>query len=139
MVFQAGELMPELEPMENVAIAAMIAGVPAELAWSRSAALLDGLQVPNTGAPTAQLSGGERQRVAIARALINRPGLVIADEPTGSLDPELRDAICDLLYSIPERWGAAVLVVTHDVAVATRADRIVRMAEGRLTAEVVST
>lgn len=132
MVFQSGELMPEIQPVENVALAALIAGMPTQEAWDRSAALLEELEVPVADRPTAELSGGERQRVAVARALINRPGLVLADEPTGALDSDLRDSLCDVLYSIPERWGAALLVVTHDRSVAERADRMVRMSDGRV-------
>ncbi len=135
MVFQSGELMPEIEPVENVALAALVAGVPADEAWDRSAALLEDLEVPVGGRVTASLSGGERQRVAVARALVNKPALVLADEPTGSLDSELRDALCDVLYDIPRRWGASLLVVTHDATVAARADRSVRMVRGSLLDE----
>lgn len=132
IVFQSGELMPELNALENVMVAALVAGVGADEARARAAALLDQLDVPIAGPTAGELSGGERQRVAIARALVNEPSLVIADEPTGSLDTELRDSTCDVLYSIPQGRGAALLVVTHDPAVAARADQIVRMTDGRV-------
>lgn len=71
----------------------------------------------------SQFSGGERQRVAVARALVNRPSLLLADEPTGSLDPGTRDMVSDLLFDLPAQFGCALAVVTHDPAVASRADQ----------------
>ena len=121
MVFQHGELMPELDPVENVAVAALLDGCAPRDAWERAQALLSEMAVPANRTRTDELSGGERQRVALARALVNRPGLVLADEPTGALDPETRRSIEDLLFSVPERWGASVVLVTHDQALAARA------------------
>jgi len=86
-----------------------------------------------------QLSGGERQRVAVARALANEPSLLLADEPTGSLDSEAGLVVLDLLERIREQRGATLLLVTHDPAVASRADRIVRMLDGRLASGREST
>ncbi|MFE7260728.1 ABC transporter ATP-binding protein [Streptomyces sp. NPDC057592] len=138
MVFQFGELLPELTPMENVAMAALLAGVKRAEAFGRARQLLIDLGVPVEGTPTAELSGGERQRAAVARALVNRPALLLADEPTGSLDTQNREAVAELLFSLPERWGCAVLVVTHDESVAARADHRFALHEGRLVAQAAS-
>ncbi|NJP99336.1 ABC transporter ATP-binding protein [Streptomyces zingiberis] len=134
-VFQFGELLPELTPVENVAVAALLAGVGRAEAFARAGELLSRLGVA-ARVPTAELSGGERQRTAVARALVNRPSLLLADEPTGALDETNRDAVCELLFGLPARTGCGLLVVTHDPAVAARADRTVRLSGGRLVAEV---
>ncbi len=138
MVFQFGELLPELTPGENVALAAMLAGVPAGEAHSRAAGLLKDLGIDNDARRTGALSGGERQRTAVARALVNRPALVLADEPTGALDSVARHDVAELLFDIPERWGAALVVVTHDETVAARAKRRLVLEDGRLVAEVTA-
>lgn len=135
MVFQFGELLPELTPLENVMLAAMLAGAGRSHALPVAAELLGELGISDSSTATGALSGGERQRVAIARALVNRPELVLADEPTGSLDDENRDLVGRLLYSLPKRWGCALLVVTHDHELAAGADRIVRIADGRIAEE----
>ncbi|MDX5576739.1 ABC transporter ATP-binding protein [Streptomyces sp. ID01-9D] len=137
MVFQFGELLPELTPVENVAMAALLAGVKRAEAFDRARRLLVDLGVPVEATPTAELSGGERQRAAVARALVNRPALLLADEPTGSLDTKNREAVAELLFSLPRTWGCAVLVVTHDESVAARADHRFALREGRLVAEDV--
>ncbi|WP_328413931.1 ABC transporter ATP-binding protein [Streptomyces violaceus] len=137
MVFQAGELLPELSPMENVAIAGMLAGLPRVEAFSRAAELLDELNVGGTFAETESLSGGERQRVAVARALINRPALLLADEPTGALDSANRQIVAELLYSLPERRQCGLVLVTHDSSVAARAQRQLFLQDGALTASAV--
>ncbi len=139
MVFQFGELLPELSPLENVALAGLLAGMRTGDAYTRAAGLLDELGVRLEDSSTATLSGGERQRTAVARALMNDPALLLADEPTGSLDPVHRDAVAELLYSVPRRRGCALLVVTHDTDVAQRADRQVRLDGGRLSAGVPET
>ncbi|MEU9358031.1 ABC transporter ATP-binding protein [Streptomyces sp. NPDC048301] len=135
MVFQFGELLPELTPVENVAMAALLAGVKRSDAFGRARRLLTDLGVPVEGTPTAELSGGERQRAAVARALVNQPTLLLADEPTGSLDTRNREAVAELLFSLPRRWGCAVLVVTHDESVAARADQRFTLHEGRLVTQ----
>ncbi|WP_237283386.1 ABC transporter ATP-binding protein [Streptomyces alfalfae] len=134
MVFQFGELLAELSPVENVAISALLDGVPREDAYRRSHELLAELGVRTDGALTGQLSGGERQRVAVARALIGEPALLLADEPTGALDTGTRDLVADLLFDLPRTRGCALLVVTHDPAIAGRADRTLRLDSGSLTA-----
>ncbi|MEU7283397.1 ABC transporter ATP-binding protein [Streptomyces sp. NPDC045431] len=132
MVFQFGELLPELTPLENVMLAAMLAGTGRAQALPRATELLGELGIAADSTATGALSGGERQRVAIARALVNRPPLVLADEPTGALDSENRDAVGRLLYGVPTRWGCALLVVTHDQELAGGADRLVRIADGAI-------
>lgn len=125
VVFQHGELLGELTPVENVALPALILGRPRDEAVARATELLEALGVPTDRKVTDHLSGGERQRTALARALVNEPTLVLADEPTGSLDPEIRDRVADILFDVPGRWGCGLVVVTHDPAVSARADRIV--------------
>jgi ABC-type lipoprotein export system ATPase subunit len=128
MVFQFGELLPELSPLDNVVLAALLARNRAN-ARARAQQLLDDLGVPRTGT-SQELSGGERQRTAMARALINEPALLLADEPTGALDPETRDRAADLLFNLPRQYSCGLLVVTHDRDVAARADRITRLSAG---------
>ncbi|MCP3822299.1 ATP-binding cassette domain-containing protein [Streptomyces sp. A3M-1-3] len=132
MVFQFGELLPELTPVDNVALAALLAGTDRTEAYSRAASLLEELGVP-AGTATQDLSGGERQRTAVARALINSPTLLLADEPTGALDRASRDRVAELLFAMPARHNCGLLVATHDTDVARRADRMVRLEEGKLS------
>lgn len=133
VVFQHAELLEELTALQNVVLPAMLAGTNPSAADERARELLDELSVPADRA-TSVLSGGERQRVGVARALINSPRLVLADEPTGALDAELRDTAASLIFSLPPRTGCALVVVTHDPAVASLADRQFFMDEGRLKA-----
>lgn len=132
MVFQFGELLPELSPLENVALAGLLGGLTPERADRRAAELLDELGVRPADGSVDALSGGERQRTAVARALMNEPVLLLADEPTGSLDPAHRDTVTELLHALPATRGCALLLVTHDEAVARRADRRVTLTAGRL-------
>ncbi|WP_308365527.1 ATP-binding cassette domain-containing protein [Streptomyces sp. ISL-86] len=132
MVFQFGELLPELTPVENVALPALIAGTGRVAAFDRARSLLSGLGVPVDGAFTADLSGGERQRAAVARALMGEPSLLLADEPTGALDEQAREHVADVLFRVPGESGCGLLVVTHDAAVAARADRVLHLVQGRL-------
>ncbi|MFE2225676.1 ABC transporter ATP-binding protein [Streptomyces kronopolitis] len=138
MVFQFGELLPELTPVENVALAGLLAGEPGRSAYERAAGLLREVGVTGTTATTGELSGGERQRTALARALMNRPSLILADEPTGSLDTAARSSVADLLFSLPQRWGCGLLVVTHDPSIAARAHRHFSLREGLLHDEQVA-
>ncbi len=135
-VFQFYHLLPELTVLQNVTVGAMIRhglGYASSAADARARAgeLLDafGLGHRLRHRP-AQLSGGERQRVAIARALINKPRLLLADEPTGNLDAETGAQILDALADLREKFGLTMLMVTHDPAVAERADRVVRLHDG---------
>ncbi|MHC6627801.1 ABC transporter ATP-binding protein [Streptomyces globosus] len=132
VVFQFGELLPELTPVENVALAGLLAGGSRKESYRRAEELLHELGISGLGVATGSLSGGERQRTAVARALVNRPTLVLADEPTGALDEANRDSVADLLFGVPDRWRCGLLVVTHDAQVAARADRVLQLAEGRL-------
>ena len=137
-VFQFYHLLPELTVMQNVLIAAMVRrgfGFAPYASACRDAArtLLDhvGLSHRLEHRPV-ELSGGERQRVAIARALINEPTLLLADEPTGNLDRATGESILDMLLAIRAERRLTMLVVTHDQNTAARADRIVRLADGKV-------
>lgn len=134
-VFQNYQLMPELDARENVALAARIHGRPAREALAEADRLLGavGLGGRARHLPSA-LSGGECQRVALARALVNRPAILLADEPTGNLDEASGAAVMDLLLGLARADGAAVLLVTHSPAHAARADRRLVLRAGRLAA-----
>ncbi len=133
VVLQAFHLLPTMTALENVSVPMELAGEPdvAERAHAELAAV--GLAGRESHYP-AQLSGGEQQRVAIARATAPRPRLLLADEPTGNLDAKTGAAIIDLLFDRVRAAGAGLLVITHDPAVAERAGRIIRIADGRIAA-----
>ena len=132
-VFQSYNLLPELDALENVCLPALLGsrGEP-ELA-ERGAELLKavGLGERLEHRP-AELSGGEQQRVAIARALMNRPGLLLADEPTGNLDSKTSEAILDLLWKMRAESGTTMVMVTHDEHIAKRGERVLEIADGRI-------
>jgi putative ABC transport system ATP-binding protein len=132
LVFQFFHLIEHMSALENVALAALVGGARPAEATARARDLLDGLGLLD-GADElpGALSGGERQRVAIARALANRPTLLLADEPTGSLDSDGEAEVLDL-FSRLHRDGATILMVTHSRDVAAAAQRIVRMRDGRI-------
>ncbi|MDR2454512.1 MAG: ABC transporter ATP-binding protein [Bifidobacteriaceae bacterium] len=132
VVFQDGELMPALTAAENVALPAVLDGRTWPEAEARARELLAslGVDAENRGADT--LSGGERQRTALARALVNDPPLLIADEPTGSLDAATRSEVADLLFDRAAREDRALLVVTHDPVIAGRANSVYTLESGRL-------
>ncbi|MGA5560312.1 ABC transporter ATP-binding protein [Streptomyces platensis] len=136
VVFQFGELLPELTPVENVALAALLGGTGSHQAYQRAEELLNELAVPYQGVPTSRLSGGERQRTAVARALINEPAVLLADEPTGALDAATRDSVADVLFTVPERRGCALVVVTHDAEVADQADHCWELKDATLVQRV---
>lgn len=127
VVFQFGELLPSLTVEENVALPAAYAGVAYAAAVDRARGLLERVGVTAFTARAEVLSGGERQRVALARALVNDPRLILADEPTGSLDEATRDSVAELLFAQPRERGCGLLVVTHDPSIAARADRVVQL------------
>ena len=132
-IFQSYHLLPEFTAMENVMMPMLIAGGKRIDAEARARELLDlvGMSHRVEHKPEA-LSGGEQQRVAIARALINRPSVVLADEPTGNLDTATRDEIQRLFIELRDRTGQTFVIVTHDVALAERSDRTIRMSDGRI-------
>lgn len=132
-VFQFHHLLKDFSALENVALPAYLAGVPRAEAWRRALELLDAMGIADRASHfPSELSGGERQRAAIARALVNRPALLLADEPTGNLDADNAASVSELLYSLPERTGASVILATHDAGLAARAHRRYRLAGGRL-------
>lgn len=132
-VFQFHHLLPDLDAQENVALAARIAGLSRTEAGERAARLLEqsGLADRMRHRP-AQLSGGERQRVALARALANSPAVVLADEPTGNLDPANAQALLTNLRNLSKLHRQAFVVATHDPSLAAGADRRLRIVDGRL-------
>jgi putative ABC transport system ATP-binding protein len=131
LVFQAFHLLPNMTALENVCAPLEIAGEKAAGAIAREWLDRVGLSARLTHYPH-QLSGGEQQRVALARALATRPALLFADEPTGNLDQANAAHVADLIFTLAAQTGAALVIVTHDEALAARADRIARMADGRV-------
>lgn len=133
-VFQFHQLLPEFTIAENVALPAMIGGVSRSKAMDRASEILRSLGLGDrlTHRP-AQLSGGERQRAAVGRALINDPRVILADEPTGSLDSRNREELYSLFHSLRESTGKTFIIVTHDESLASSSDRIIHMADGRIT------
>lgn len=132
-IFQMHHLMQEFTAVENVALPALIAGEEQETASRRAAELLErvGLSERARHRP-GELSGGEQQRVAIARALINRPSLLLADEPSGDLDAETADSIHALLLSLNREQGQTLVMVTHNMELARLADRTIHMKNGMI-------
>jgi lipoprotein-releasing system ATP-binding protein len=130
-VYQFHHLLPEFSATENVALPQLIAGVEGGKAEKRAGELLEMLGVGHRGhhRPT-ELSGGEQQRVAIARAAANRPRVVLADEPTGNLDPATSDIVFAALMQLIREEGAAALIATHNHDLARRADRVVTIRNG---------
>ena len=130
-VFQFHNLLPEFTAQENIALAGRLAGQRRNKSLQSALEAMErlGLADRATHLPS-QLSGGEQQRVAIARALANQPSLVLADEPTGSLDGASGEKVADLLLEEAKTQNAAVLLATHDMELAARADRIVRLRDG---------
>ena len=132
-VFQFHHLLREFNALENVMMPQLIGGVSQRAARERARELLAdvGLAARMKHKPT-QLSGGEQQRVAVARALANRPVVLLADEPTGNLDPTTSAYLHDLLFDVSQRHESAMVLVTHDMHLAARADRILALEGGRL-------
>ena len=130
-VFQFHRLLPEFTALENVMIPALIARDSAAEAERKARELLDFLHLSDriTHKP-AELSGGEKQRVAVARALINRPSVVLADEPSGSLDSHSKDELHRLFFDLRRDLGQTFVIVTHDESLAAQADRTIRMRDG---------
>ena len=132
-IFQFHQLLPEFTAVENAAMPALIAGLPRRKAFDKASELLDMLGLgERLRHKPSEMSGGERQRTAVARALINDPRVVLADEPTGSLDSRNRDEIRSLMADLRQRLGQTFVIVTHDPSVSEIADRIIHMADGRI-------
>ena len=130
-VYQFHHLLPEFTALENVTMPQLIAGKSPAEADKRSMELLDLLGVaPRASHRPAELSGGEQQRIAIARAAANHPKVILADEPTGNLDPETSDVVFAALADLIKNDGAAALIATHNHDLARRADRIVTLKGG---------
>ncbi len=130
-VFQFHQLLPEFTALENVMMPAYIAGTSAKESRTRAMELLDfmGLTERASHKP-AELSGGEKQRVAVARALTNNPELVLADEPSGSLDTRNKEELHRLFFDLRDRFGQTFVIVTHDEGLASMTDRTIRMQDG---------
>ena len=130
-VFQFHQLLPDFSALENVMIPALIAGIPEKEARNNASELLDfmGLKDRISHRP-AKLSGGENQRVAVARALINHPSVVLADEPSGSLDSKNKEELHQLFFRLRDEMGQTFVIVTHDEHLASITDRTVHMQDG---------
>ena len=130
-VYQFHHLLPEFTALENVVIPQLAAGRDRRVARDRASELLDKIGLTDRAKHRpAELSGGEQQRVAICRALANGPAVLLADEPTGNLDPDTSDRVFDLLLEIVRDTGLAALIATHNHGLAERMDRIVRLEAG---------
>jgi putative ABC transport system ATP-binding protein len=136
MIFQFFNLLDDMTVLDNVLLPAQLAGVPARQARGRAADLLAALRIgQHSDSYPARLSGGERQRVAIARALVNRPALLLADEPTGALDTANGEAIGELLLDL-NASGQTLIMVTHNPDLAARyARRVIEIVDGRVAAD----
>jgi lipoprotein-releasing system ATP-binding protein len=133
-VYQFHHLLPELSALDNVALPLMIAGARRRAARERAGDLLGELELgQRLHHQPAQLSGGEQQRVAVARALANTPRLLLADEPTGNLDPATSQAVFHSLRDLVGATGVAALVATHNTELARQMDRVLVLTDGRLT------
>ena len=132
-VFQFHQLLPEFTALENVMIPALIAGVSSKEALERAMKFLDfmGL-VDRASHKPNELSGGEKQRVAVARALINDPAVILADEPSGSLDTHNKEDLHQLFFDLRDRLGQTFIIVTHDEGLAKITDRTVHMVDGMI-------
>jgi putative ABC transport system ATP-binding protein len=137
IVFQSFHLVPTMTALENVALPLELADAPDAFARAERELAAVGLAERLHHYP-AQLSGGEQQRVAIARALVPNPAIVVADEPTGNLDEATGDSIIDLLFALKRDRGSTLVLVTHDLHLARRCDRVVRLRSGRIEADAAT-
>ncbi|MEM6810969.1 MAG: ABC transporter ATP-binding protein [Pseudomonadota bacterium] len=132
-VYQFHHLLPEFTALENIVIPQMIAGKPKKEAEDKAREWLKKLKIDHRAAHRpATLSGGEQQRVAIARALANDAKLLLADEPTGNLDPETSETVFEILIDLARNVGVGAIIATHNMSIATRMDRILELKNGRL-------
>ena len=132
-IFQFHQLLPEFTALENVIIPALIGGTDFKKANQRAKELLDYLQLTDRlEHKPSELSGGEKQRIAVARALINNPSLILADEPSGSLDTQNKEELHKLLFDLRDKFGLTEVSVTHDRELAKICDRTIEMKDGRI-------
>ncbi|APO74353.1 lipoprotein-releasing system ATP-binding protein LolD 1 [Rhizobium etli 8C-3] len=132
-VYQFHHLLPEFTALENIMMPQMIAGLPRKEAGERAKQLLDYMRIGHRASHRpGELSGGEQQRVAIARAVANAPTVLLADEPTGNLDPETASYVFDALEALVRQSGLAALIATHNHELAGRMDRRVTISDGRV-------
>ncbi len=137
-VFQFHQLLPEFTALENVMIPALIAGRSRREAEKEAMELLTVMGVAGrAGHKPSEMSGGENQRVAVARALINHPDVVLADEPSGSLDSKNKEELHKLFFELRNRYGQTFLIVTHDEELARITDRTIRMVDGLVHSAIV--
>ena len=132
-VFQFHQLLPEFTALENVTIPAMIKGVSAHDARRQALDMLKFLGLSDRAShKPSELSGGEKQRVAVARALMNNPSVVLADEPSGSLDTKNKEELHGLFFELRDKLGQTFVIVTHDEGLASQTDRTIHMLDGRI-------
>ncbi len=135
-VFQFHQLLPEFTAVENIMIPALISGEAKGEAKKRAMELLDFMGLADRAKhKPAELSGGEKQRVAVARALVNKPAVILADEPSGSLDSKNKEELHQLFFDLRDKTGQTFVIVTHDENLAKITDRTIKMKDGRLETE----
>lgn len=135
-VFQFHQLLPEFSAVENVMMPALIGGASMNEARQRAMEMLDYLHLTDRAThKSAELSGGEKQRVAVARALVNRPQVILADEPSGSLDTHNKEELHQLFFDLRRELGQTFIIVTHDETLAATTDRTIRLLDGVVVAD----
>lgn len=132
-IFQFHQLLPEFTALENVMIPALMAGSDAKSIEQKARELLGYLKLADRlEHKPSELSGGEKQRVAVARALINNPGIILADEPSGSLDSKNKEELHRLLFELRDKYELTIIIVTHDKELAALSDRVIEMKDGKV-------